>query len=398
MERKPDISIIIVNYRVKDYISLLLHSIKKAVKDLQVEVIIVDNNSQDNSIEYLSCNHDDITFIQNTDNKGFSTANNQGLRQSSGTYTLIINPDTILEENSLVALKEFLDSNNDCGAAGFKVINPDGTFARECRRSIPDLKSAIFRVLSLDVLFPKNKFFGGRYLAWLDKSKTTRVPVISGAGMIWKTPLLKNLNGFDEDFFMYGEDDDLCLRMKNSEKSIYYFPKARMVHFKGESERDVSISQIKKINEGLIKFFKKHYKDKYNHLSLKLISLAFSLRVFGLYIKQALIKKRSSKLNSGLSTVFIGDQNQVNLSFLKEKLGEDILLISPLEGINDIKEALFFNQKKKTEFSNIIFDTDTVPYHKAFELMESLKNRDLNFYFLLSDERKIIGKSSVIDF
>ncbi|MEP1151405.1 MAG: glycosyltransferase family 2 protein [Balneola sp.] len=396
MERKPDISIIIVNYRVKDYISLLLHSIKKAEKDLRVEIIIVDNNSQDDSIEYLSRNHDDIKFIQNIDNRGFSKANNQGLSQANGTYTLIINPDTILEENSLVCLKEFLDSNNNCGAAGFKVINPDGTFARECRRSIPDLKSAIFRVLSLDVLFPKSRFFGGRYLAWLDKSKITRVPVISGAGMFWKTSLLKSLNGFDEEFFMYGEDDDLCLRMKNSEKSIYYFPEAKMVHFKGESERDVSISQIKKINEGLIKFFKKHYKVKYSHLSLKLISLAFSFRVLGLYIKQTLIKKRSSKFNGSLPGVFIGDQ--VNLSLLNEKLGEDILLISPLEGINDIKEALFFNPKKKTDFSNIIFDTDTVPYHKAFEMMESLKNRGLNFYFLLSDERKIIGKSSVIDF
>ncbi|MFY0683758.1 MAG: glycosyltransferase family 2 protein [Balneola sp.] len=396
MERKPDISIIIVNYRVKDYISLLLHSIKKAEKDLRVEIIIVDNNSQDDSIEYLSRNHDDIKFIQNIDNRGFSKANNQGLSQANGTYTLIINPDTILEENSLVCLKEFLDSNNNCGVAGFKVINPDGTFARECRRSIPDLKSAIFRVLSLDVLFPKSRFFGGRYLAWLDKSKITRVPVISGAGMFWKTSLLKSLNGFDEDFFMYGEDDDLCLRMKNSEKSIYYFPEAKMVHFKGESERDVSISQIKKINEGLIKFFKKHYKDKYSHLSLKLISLAFSFRVLGLYIKQTLIKKRSSKFNGSLPAIFIGDQ--VNLSLLNEKLGEDILLISPLEGINDIKEALFFNPKKKTDFSNIIFDTDTVPYHKAFEMMESLKNRGLNFYFLLSDERKIIGKSSVIDF
>lgn len=393
LANRPDISIIIVNYRVKEYLSLLLDSIKKAQQNLAIEIIVVDNNSQDDSVEYLSLHHENanITFIENKKNEGFGKANNQGLKKASGTYTLLINPDTVLENQGLIEMKNFMDLHNDCGVAGFKMINPDGSFARECRRSVPDLKSAIFRVLALDVIFPKNRVIGKRYLGWMSESEIAEVPVISGAGMFWRTSLLKELEGFDEDFFMYGEDDDLCYRVQETGYKIQYFPSAILLHFKGESERIVSIKYLKKINSGLIQFFKKHYQKKYNKVSKSLISVAFYTRILMVYVVLLIQNIRSSNKSELKSIILIGDKN-------KEVIGDPkVELISGEINIKETEQQLLSIQQKLHYKGTVVFDVSLVSYQKAFKLMEILKDRKMNFCFLLQDERKIIGKSTVID-
>lgn len=393
----PDISIIIVNYRVKEYISLLLDSIKKAQHNLSIEVIIVDNNSRDDSIEYLSLYHENISFIRNSNNEGFGKANNQALKKVSGTYTLLINPDTVLGEQSLIEMKTFMDLNLNCGAAGFKMINPDGSFARECRRSVPDLKSAIFRALALDVVFPKNRFIGERYLGWMCKSEVAEVPVISGAGMFWRTSLLKELEGFDEDFFMYGEDDDVCYRVQETKYNIQYYPLATLLHFKGESERIVSIRYLQKINSGLIHFFKKHYQEKYNRISKSLISAAFYIRILMVYMVLLIQKNRSSNKSELKSIVLVGDRNKEVLDDLKRKTNLKIENISSESKIKEMGQQLISLQQKLDNKGAVVFDASLVSFQKAFTLMEILKDRKMNFYFLLQKERKIIGKSTVID-
>tara|TARA_R110002124_G_scaffold287282_1_gene472221 strand:+ start:3100 stop:4302 length:1203 start_codon:yes stop_codon:yes gene_type:complete len=395
---KPDISIIIVNYRVKNYISLLLDSINKAKKDLKIEIFIVDNNSQDDSIEYLSRYHQDIIFIKNENNKGFGKANNQALEQVSGTYTLIINPDTILEEDSLSELKKFMDLNSDCGAAGLRMINPDGTFAKECKRSVPTLKSAIFRVLGLDSVFPNNKLFGERYLSWLSQSEVAKVPVISGAGMFWRTNLLKDLNGFDEDFFMYGEDDDLCFRVQNTEFNIQYFPPAQLLHFKGESEVSLGIKNLKKVNSGLIHFFKKHYQEKYNKISYWLISIAFYLRLMIIYFKMLLIKEKVLFYDKETLFIVVGERDVETLAkILKKNKGVEIRTVSISSNIEALSKNILSISNELSKTSRVIFDVDSISYKNALGIMEALKNQKFSFHFFLNKENKIIGKSSVID-
>ncbi|MFY0698419.1 MAG: glycosyltransferase family 2 protein [Balneola sp.] len=388
-----DISIVIVNYRVKEYILLLLDSIQKASKGLSIEIFVVDNNSEDGSPEYLISAYKDIKIIKNVENVGFARANNQAIEQASGTYTLIINPDTLIQEDSLLNLKQYMEESDKTAALGFKMINPDGTFARESKRSIPDLKTGIFRASGLDKLLPNSRLFGQRYLGWLDENEVTEVPVISGAGMFWKTSVLKELQGFDEAFFMYGEDDDLCYRVQNTDFSIRYFPPAKMLHFKGESERDMSLKSLKKMNRGLAQFFTKHYKNSYNIISRALISIAFNSRTVVQYLTL------KSKSNTDASSENI--KSALILHSLEKESSDDL--------VNDIKNALKLTSENldlkkvsnENDFinisKNIIIDTSSVSYTEAFDLMEKLSEKEFSFYFLLSKEKLIVGKSRVFE-
>lgn len=394
----PDISIIIVNYKVKDYIALLLQSIKSAQGDLSIEIFVVDNNSEDDSIEYLSSRFSDVRFITNSLNEGFGKANNQALKQAKGNFTLIINPDTIIEENSLSRLKKYMDNNQLCGVAGFRMINYDGTFARECRRSIPDLKSAFFRATALDSLFPKNKLIGKRYLGWLSQFESHKVDVVSGAGMFWRTSVLEELGGFDEDFFMYGEDDDLCFRIQNTSYHIAYLPFAVLLHFKGESEREFSLAYLKKVNEGLLLFFKKHASDGYTSFFRKIISLGYYIRVIIIYLSLTFKKLilSSQKLKSSLILVSSKEPDVE----LKEKLNrlsaKEFQWVSgtPKEELSDRISTI--QERLGTEIK-IVFDIESISFENIFETIEKLKGSKVNFQFLDSKENKIVGKASVIE-
>lgn len=389
----PHISIVIVNYRVKEYILLLLDSIQKATKGLSIEIIVVDNNSGDGSPEYLISAYKSVKIIKNVENVGFAKANNQAIEKTSGTYTLIINPDTVIQEDSLLRLKQYMDKNEKTAALGFKMFNPDGTFARESKRSVPDLKTGIFRASGLDKLLPNSTLFGRRYLGWLDENEVTEVPVISGAGMFWRTSVLKELQGFDEAFFMYGEDDDLCYRVQNTDYNIRYFPPAKMLHFKGESERDMSLKSLKKMNRGLAQFFTKHYKNSYNIISRAGISLAFNSRTVVQYL---ILKTKSNTYTQqeGLKSAVIVHGLEKEFP---DGLENDIIdaLKLTLEKL-DLKKIT--NENDSINISkNIIFDTSSVSYTKAFDLMEKLSEKDFNFFFLLSKQKLIVGKSRVFE-
>ncbi|MEP2445960.1 MAG: glycosyltransferase family 2 protein [Balneola sp.] len=389
----PDITIVIVNYRVKEYILLLMDSIQKATRHFSVEIFIVDNNSEDGSPEYLISAYKSVKIIKNVENVGFAKANNQAIEKASGTYTLIINPDTVIQEDSLLKLKQYMDESEKTAALGFKMINPDGSFARESKRSVPDLKTGIFRASGLDKLLPNSRLFGQRYLGWIDENEVTVVPVISGAGMFWRTSVLKALQGFDEAFFMYGEDDDLCYRVQNTDFSIRYFPPAKMLHFKGESERDMSLKSLKKMNRGLAQFFTKHYKNSYNIFSRALISIAFNSRTVVQYLTLR------SKTNTDVQP------ENINSAVILHSLEKE----SPDGLVNNIKNALKLTSENlvlkkisnENDFINIsknlIFDTSSVSYTEAFDLMEKLSEKEFSFYFLLPEKNLIVGKSRVFE-
>lgn len=258
-----DISIVIVNYKVKEFIANLLVSIKKASKDYTIQIFVVDNNSEDGSVEYLRKNFPYIKVIDNKINLGFGKANNQAIKEASGTYTLIINPDTLVSEDTFSVFVSHMEKNAKCGAAGCKLLNPDGTFAPESKRSVPTVWSAICTVLGLHYIFPKSQIFAPRYLGWIDEDSISEVPVISGACMFWRTDLLKELGGFDERFFMYAEDDDLCFRTSKTAYRIDYVPKTSIIHYKGESATKGDLRHIRIFSKALYQFFEKHYGAKY---------------------------------------------------------------------------------------------------------------------------------------
>ncbi len=274
-----DISVVIVNYKVKEYIANLLNSLYKASGDYQLQIFVVDNNSQDESIEYLESRYPEVIYIENEKNLGFGVANNQAIMRAEGDFTLIINPDTLISEDTLEIMMHHMRSNPSCGASGCKILNPDGTFAPESKRSIPTIGTAISKVLGLNSLFPKSKVFGSYYLGWIDQNEASKIEVLSGCFMFWRTSVLKNLNGFDERFFMYGEDIDLCYRIQNTEYHIDYVPTTSIIHYKGESTRKGDLKYVRIFNKALFQFFDKHHSKNYSQIFRPLVFSAIWMRI-----------------------------------------------------------------------------------------------------------------------
>lgn len=260
----PDISIIIVNYKVKEYVKGLLESIEAAKQNFHLEIYVIDNDSGDDSSRYLKEFFPSIKYIDNKSNVGFGRANNQAIRKVEAQYTFIINPDTIISKDLFSILTDHLNENPKCGAAGVKILNPDGTYAPESKRSVPTIWSSFCKMFSLHEIFPQKRLFNKYYMNWLGEDELNQVPVLSGSCMFWRTDLLKDLGGFDERFFMYGEDIDLCYRVQNTEFYIDYVPETSIIHYKGESTKKGDLRYNWIFNKALYQFYDKHYSAKYS--------------------------------------------------------------------------------------------------------------------------------------
>ncbi len=271
-----DISIVIVNYNVKDYLIQCLRSIDNSISNLKIQTIVVDNNSTDGSIDFLTPLFPDVTFVQSSINLGFSKANNLGFKYSNSKYILILNPDTIISENTLDVMFEFMEANSNVGLAGCKVLNPDGSFQLACRRGFPTPWVAFTKLFGLQKLFPKSKLFAGYNLTYLDENETNDVDALIGAFMFVKTDLINQINGFDEDFFMYGEDLDLCYRIHKLGYKIKYLPQTTIVHFKGESTRRSNIDELHHFFEAMKIYAEKHYNN--SKLFLMFLKCGINLR------------------------------------------------------------------------------------------------------------------------
>lgn len=260
---------ITVNYNVKEHVIALLDSIYQTINDLSVEIFVVDNASVDGACHAIPHRFPNIHFIQNEENIGFGKANNQAIKQARGNYTLIINPDCVVKPGAIHAMIRFLDSQPKYVACGPRLENENGVFAPESRRYVPTLIGAGKHLLG----FGKNDGSKTYYVSG-DSTQSTDVEALSGACMLIRTEALKKINGFDERFFMYAEDIDLCLRLRQGEKRIRYIPDAIVVHKKGASTRKDSLAYSKQFYKAIFQFFDKHYGT--SHLRpLKLFIYAF---------------------------------------------------------------------------------------------------------------------------
>ncbi|MCC5927449.1 MAG: glycosyltransferase [Bacteroidetes bacterium] len=281
---QKDVSIVIVNYNVKEYLVNLINSINQSVGNFNVEIIVIDNNSTDGSVEYLSSKFTNVVFIANNANVGFGKANNQGIQVSRGKYILLLNPDTLIKENTLSVMISHMDNHPQTGAAGCKLLNPDGTFAPESRRSVPTPSSALWKVLGLTSIFPKSKRFSDYYLGWMDEDEPGSIPVLSGAFMFFRASVLKELGGFDERFFMYGEDIDLSYRTTQLGYQIDYVPSTSIIHYKGESTKKDHLDYVVMFNKAMYQFFDKHYSSGYSFLFKFIVKAGIIIRATSSYV------------------------------------------------------------------------------------------------------------------
>jgi len=255
-----DLSIIIVNYNVKEFLLNLLDSIKPAVKNISSEIIVIDNNSDDGSISAINQKFPSVITIKNNSNVGFGAANNQGLEIAKGNFILFLNPDTLVRENTFEIMMKFLKKNPKVGIAGCKVLNPDGSLQLACRRSFPKPWVSFTKVMGLSTLFPKSKLFAKYNLTYLDENQTYEVDALSGSFMMMTREAFNKIgSGFDTDFFMYGEDLDLCYRVQKAGLKVYYVHNTEIIHFKGESTKRSKIDETKIFYKAMHLFVKKHF-------------------------------------------------------------------------------------------------------------------------------------------
>ncbi len=273
-----DLSVIIVNYNVKYFLDQCLASVQKSTKDIDSEIIVVDNNSVDGSCKMVESKYPQVKLIYNKENVGFSKANNQGIKEAKGRYILLLNPDTVVELDTLRKTVNFMDTHPDAGALGVQMVDGKGKYLPESKRGLPTPAVAFYKILGLSSLFPQSKIFGRYHLGFLDRNKTHKVDVLAGAFMLLRKEVLDKIGLLDEDFFMYGEDIDISYRIIKAGYNNYYFPEARIIHYKGESTKKNSINYVFMFYNAMIIFAKKHFSKKNARLFSFLINVAIYFR------------------------------------------------------------------------------------------------------------------------
>ncbi|MGA9117270.1 MAG: glycosyltransferase, partial [Bacteroidota bacterium] len=254
-----DVSVIIVNYNVRQFLEKALNSLHRALEGLEAEVLVVDNASDDGSVEMLREKFPRVTLIANSSNAGFARANNQALKRARGRHLLLLNPDTVVQEDTVRVMLEFFARHPDAGLAGCMVLNPDGSFQLACRRSFPSPWVAFTRIAGLSALFPRSRLFGRYNLTYLDPGATYEVDAVSGSFMMISRSAYEKVGGLDETFFMYGEDLDWCYRIRQAGLKVYYVHATRIVHFKGESTRRSGMDEIRVFYGAMQVFVEKHF-------------------------------------------------------------------------------------------------------------------------------------------
>ncbi len=274
--KEVKLSIVIVSYNVRYHLEQCLRSVFRALVGIPAEVWVVDNASTDGSVEYLKERFPDALFIANKDNRGFSYANNQAIRQSKGEYVLLLNPDTLVAEDTFRVCLNFLDAHPQVGATGVRMLHPDGSFAPESRRGLPTPFTSFCKMSGLGTLFPNSHIFGRYYMRYLDVEQPNPIEVISGAFNMIRRKALDQIGLLDEDFFMYGEDIDLSYRLLQGGWQNYYLP-CVILHYKGESTEKSSYRYVHVFYEAMLIFFNKHY-GKRHYILGSLIRLAVYAR------------------------------------------------------------------------------------------------------------------------
>lgn len=331
------LSVVILNYNVRYFLELCLRSVEGAIQDIDAEIIVVDNNSEDGSCEMVKSLFPKVKLIANTDNYGFSKGNNIGVLQARGEYLCILNPDTVVAEDTFSKLITFAAKTDNLGIVGCKLIDGRGDFLPESKRKIPYVNAAFKKFLGDS---------GDYYEKEVGANETAKVDVLVGAFMFLRKSVYSEIEGFDEDYFMYGEDIDISYKALKSGYSNYYFGETTIIHFKGESTlRDKNYAQ--RFYGAMQIFYKKHFKK----------NLFFDFFVWvGIKLVYSLRKQTIQKIKRVAQYVYVSNKMNVNLEAV---LKTDMVL---KQGLSDIVYT-----EKETE---LIFDANTLTYKEIIEFME----------------------------
>lgn len=369
------LSVIIVSYNVKHYVAQCLSSLEKALKGIDAEVIVVDNHSVDGTIKYITPRFPWVEIIANNHNRGYSSANNFGIRQSESEYVLLLNPDTFVGETTMAEALEFMDAHPACGALGVRMLKCTGESARESRRGIPTPMTALYKMLGLCDRYVQHRKFGKYYMGYLPWDEANQIEVISGAFCLLRRKALEDVGLLDEDYFMYGEDIDLSYRLLQKGYENWYLP-SKILHYKGASTSKSSLRYVHVFYKAMLIFYRKHFGGT---------SILISLPVyFAIYAKafMALIGNLMREMRRSLGFfkkhdadkfryVFIG-KNQYYATFAKFARRHGLDVVSAQEVGWDMKIHTF-TQHAPSDVQ-IVCDINSFSYAEMLNIIH--KNKD----------------------
>lgn len=286
-----DLSVLIVNYNTCRLTLDCLRSVFDSETDYSFEVIVVDNASRDDSVQRITEQYPQVRMIANQENTGFAKANNQALEVAAGRYILLLNSDTIVQPETLQTMVAFMDEHPKVGASGCKVILPDGSLDKACRRGFPTPSASFYYAFGFSKLFPDKPRFNQYQLGYLDPNESYAIDCLVGAFMLVRRETLQQVGGLDETFFMYGEDVDWCYRIKQAGWDIWYHPATYIVHYKGASSRRKPFKIIYEFHHSMWIFHRKHYVQRYSWFTNMAVYSGIALKFTLSLMKNKLIPR-----------------------------------------------------------------------------------------------------------
>lgn len=284
-----ELSVIIINYNVRYFLEQCLSAVLQAIKETEAEIIVVDNHSSDGSLEYLPPLFPQIRFYFNEANIGFARANNQALAAARGEYVLFLNPDTLVPENCISQSLLFIKEHPQAAALGVRMIDGRGHFLPESKRAFPTPLASLFKLTGLATIFRGSGFFNRYALGALDEKKNHQVDVLAGAFMLVNRERLLAVGGFDDAYFLYGEDIDLSYRIRQVGYQNLYFSGTTIIHFKGESSAENGFARLRFFYQAMLIFVKKHYQSGKRKRFAWLLQMAIGLRAVFAALKPVLL-------------------------------------------------------------------------------------------------------------
>lgn len=377
------LSVIILNYNVQYFLELCVLSVESALKNIDSEIIVVDNDSQDESCEMIKMRFPNVKLIQNNQNLGFPKGNNIGVAQAKGDYICILNPDTVVAEDTFEKVLKFAESKQNLGIVGVKLIDGAGNFLPESKRRIPTPWVAFTKIVGLYKLFPKSNLFNKYYAQHLSENETGEIEVLVGAFMFLKKELYNEVGGFDEDCFMYSDDIDLSYMVLQKGRSNYYFHETAIIHYKGESTSKDAI-YMKRFQDAMEFFYKKHFQVSFLFSTFMKIGIVFFSLIKRIQGRpKTKIKAESYLLVSASQALvkIIASLVQKKVDFLDWKAEKEVNLLS-----NSIRNGL-----------QIILDNEFVSFKECIEIHERHRNKGVAFRIIPKGANFSIGSDSPND-
>ena len=375
------VAVIIVNYRLKYFLEQTLLSVAEASEGLDCTTIVVDNASGDDSIDFLRPRFPNVTFIENSKNAGFSCANNQGFAAAArADFILVLNPDTIIGRRTIRDCLDWMESHSDCVAIGVRMLDGNGQFLPESKRSFPSIWNSFCKLFGLSKLFPRSRVFARYHLRYLPENEPNIVPVLAGAFMFVRGEQLCQAGGFDEDFFMYGEDMDLAYRLAQDGWHNYYLP-TPIIHYKGECTKTESADYVKIFYGAMHIFYRKHYPRR-QWLSRLFITPAIGVRMLMTLINKKIVKP--------IARLFHCSNGRTQPTYVISD-NADILATATAEGFGCCQLVASIDEVPAAEACNIILDDSRLTYEEIIDAIDRNSSSRRLFHIYSSRNALIIS-------